>query len=299
MNEYLIKIISWFKLLFENKKYKKIEAINLLVTSAGFFIMFAAMLFFNIKYSSYLSMYCCYGEKKGENSENLSGDDPQNTSGSTTESEQNKSLSDNKKLWVDISGAVVNPGVYGFSDGDRIINVIEKAGGFDSEASLDFISKYLNLSVGINDEEKIYIPYHWDVDTCDETQIVPLVGGDIMGFSDTDIEGTGVLSTSQSKTTGSSGSKSSGLKDDEDSGKSDKSVKQDEGNANEGNTTSGGKIDVNSASDEQLQSLSGIGPVYSQKIIANRPYKDLAELESKSEIPSGTVQKIADYIVFD
>ncbi len=55
-------------------------------------------------------------------------------------------------------------------------------------------------------------------------------------------------------------------------------------------------ININSASKEQLESLSGIGPVYAQKIIDNRPYSDISELTSKRIIPQKTFDKIKDQI---
>ncbi len=60
---------------------------------------------------------------------------------------------------VDISGAVKNPGVYSFSKGQRVEDVISKAGGFIDTANAEYISKSLNLSQKISDGQKIYIPF--------------------------------------------------------------------------------------------------------------------------------------------
>jgi competence protein ComEA len=56
-------------------------------------------------------------------------------------------------------------------------------------------------------------------------------------------------------------------------------------------------LDINSATADQLESLSGIGKAYSAKIIANRPYKGKNELVSKKVIPAATYAKIKDKIV--
>lgn len=56
-------------------------------------------------------------------------------------------------------------------------------------------------------------------------------------------------------------------------------------------------IDINSASPEQLSALPGIGPVLSQKIIAGRPYKTKAELDTKKIIPHATYAKIKNQII--
>ena len=57
------------------------------------------------------------------------------------------------------------------------------------------------------------------------------------------------------------------------------------------------KLDINSATKDQLQALSGIGDVYSQKIIDNRPYRTKRDLVIKKVIPQATYEKIKDQIV--
>ncbi|MFZ0590656.1 MAG: helix-hairpin-helix domain-containing protein [Bryobacteraceae bacterium] len=56
-------------------------------------------------------------------------------------------------------------------------------------------------------------------------------------------------------------------------------------------------VDINSATAEELDALPGIGKAYSQKIIANRPYKTKTELVQKKIIPSSTYSKIKDKII--
>ncbi len=56
-------------------------------------------------------------------------------------------------------------------------------------------------------------------------------------------------------------------------------------------------LDINSATKEQLMNLKGIGKVYSDKIIAGRPYKRKDELLSKNIVPKATYDAIKDLII--
>jgi len=57
------------------------------------------------------------------------------------------------------------------------------------------------------------------------------------------------------------------------------------------------KLDINTATKDELTALTGIGEAYSQKIIDNRPYKAKNELVSKNVIPQATYKKIKNDIV--
>ena len=57
-----------------------------------------------------------------------------------------------------------------------------------------------------------------------------------------------------------------------------------------------GRVSINMASKEQLDTLTGIGPVTAQKIIDNRPYQTLEELVSKKAVGQSVFEKIKEQI---
>jgi len=62
------------------------------------------------------------------------------------------------KVYIDISGAVVNPGVYELKEGDRVIDVLKVCGGLSVEADRPWVDQNINRARPLKDGEKIYIP---------------------------------------------------------------------------------------------------------------------------------------------
>jgi competence protein ComEA len=56
-------------------------------------------------------------------------------------------------------------------------------------------------------------------------------------------------------------------------------------------------VDINSASEEELRTLPGVGEAYAKKIVEGRPYKRKDELVRKKILPEATYDKIKDQIV--
>jgi competence protein ComEA len=59
----------------------------------------------------------------------------------------------------------------------------------------------------------------------------------------------------------------------------------------------GVKLDINSASKDELEKIPGIGPATSQKIIDGRPYRAKNELVSKKIVSKSEYEKIKDQII--
>jgi len=55
------------------------------------------------------------------------------------------------------------------------------------------------------------------------------------------------------------------------------------------------KIDLNTATKDEIESLPGVGAVYAKRIVAARPYSSVADL-SKARIPKRTLDQIAPLV---
>lgn len=56
------------------------------------------------------------------------------------------------------------------------------------------------------------------------------------------------------------------------------------------------KININTANQSELESLSGVGPVTASKIISNRPYQKIEELLEKKIVGKSVFEKIKESI---
>lgn len=151
----------------------------------------------------------------------------------------------NALIYVDIRGAVINPGVYGFELGSRLEDAIKKSGGYKKDANLTIVDQSLNMASMLSDQQKIYIPYK--------------------GSSTNFTQSNSLLSVNNT-------------------------------NGGSVGTTQNRIIQINTASQSELDSLNGIGEITSKKIIANRPFQSIDDLVFKKIISKSTFNKIKSNI---
>ena len=159
------------------------------------------------------------------------------------------SVATEAKIRVEISGGVAQPGVISLQEGSRLIDAVSAAGGWGERVDPLRVELCLNLAAPLEDGSAIRIP------TRDDRLLLGLTGVEC-----------GPLYSSASEIAPSG-----------------------ETNGASGSSATGGKIDLNRASAEELDTLPGIGPATAAKIIAARKEKpfvivdDLRDLKIISE----------------
>ena len=144
------------------------------------------------------------------------------------------------KIFVDVKGAVTSPGVYEAFDGERVLNLVERAGGLLESADKNNI----NFAMKVVDEMVLYIP--------------------VVGEQNSSLTDLGAVGSLQEE------------------------------------TTTDGKINLNSATELDLQTLPGIGPSKAAAIMeyrdTNGPFKSVEDLMEISGIGEKTFEKLKEHI---
>lgn len=149
-----------------------------------------------------------------------------------------------RKIIVHITGAVNKPGVYQFDEGTRVIKAIKVAGGLKKGA----IPGVLNLARPLVDGSRIIVPQKFDVEAFRKK---------LLSYGPEHVYTTEELKLAYVE-----------LEKEEERQKEEKKKGKAEA----------GKININTASQAQLESLPGIGPKRAQSIIANRPFASIEEI---------------------
>lgn len=174
-----------------------------------------------------------------------------------------KKVTDNiEKYKVDIKGEINNPGIYSLEKDKRVIDVIVLAGGLTENAD----TSVLNLSKKITDEMVIIIYSKEQVNDFKKTKEI-----------EKQVE-------------------EKCIKVDEDSLKNDACITSNSNNQGQVN----GKINLNTASIEELMTLPGIGESKAKDIIkyreTNSGFKSIDELTNISGIGESTLAQIKENI---
>ena len=202
-------------------------------------------------------------------------EDRQNDDGSSAESRKKQAESDGsdagngteinstgetqpEMIYVDVCGAVANPGVFQLAAGSRVFQAIEAAGGYLPEA----VQNCVNRAGVLTDGQQLYILTQEEMERqgLDPAEMAKASDGQMNGSAGTG-QNTGM--TAQ--------------------------VQQDN------------RININTADEAQLTTLTGIGATRAQAIIAyreeNGPFAAIEDIMNVQGIKEGTFAKIKDEIV--
>ena len=140
------------------------------------------------------------------------------------------------ELVVEIVGAVPRPGVYRVPPGSRLVDVLQRAGGYGARVDTARAEQELNLAAPVKDGDHIRVPSRDDAVA--PGRVAPVSGSGGPG---------------------------------------------------------GGLIDINTATQAQLEELPGVGPATAQKIIAAReeaPFGAVEELRARGVLGEKTFEKL-------
>lgn len=175
--------------------------------------------------------------------------------------ENNQSIKEEKKIKVHISGAIKNEGVFELDENSRIIDVIQQAGGLTEQS----YTKYINLAEMLEDGSKIYIPTKEEIENQEKQNEEQENKKDIETFKNTI------------------------------------TINQNENNQNYKSTNQKiKKININTATQEELDSLPGVGASTANKILnyrkENGKFKTKEDIKNVSGIGESKFNKIKDLI---
>ena len=181
---------------------------------------------------------------------------------------EEKKNTSSKTIYVDVKGAVKNPGVYELSNTSRVIDAINLAGGLSDLA--DTIN--LNLSKKLSDEMIIIVYTKTELSTYYKKNNAVCASLECVCIDDYNDACISKESSNKSNS------------------KTDNTTK-----------STNSKVSINTASKEELMSLSGIGESKAEKIITSRndngKFNSIEDLKKVSGIGDSIFEKIKDKII--
>lgn len=205
--------------------------------------------------------------KKNENL--LENDDVNLISDNLEKVEESSNVSEEKYILVDVKGEVKKPGVYKLKENSRVIDAINASGGLTKKA----YTKYINLSRILKDENVIIVN--------STSEIKKVSSGNNI---------TEVKINNNSKNSASI-SESELITND-----NVKSEEDNTGNSLESNQ----KVNINTATKEELMKLSNIGESKAEKIIdyrtANGNFNSIEDIKKVSGIGDKLYDSIKENI---
>ncbi|MCD8338554.1 MAG: ComEA family DNA-binding protein [Lachnospiraceae bacterium] len=170
--------------------------------------------------------------------------------------------------YVYVCGAVNAPGVYPIRGDMRVCDAIAQAGGFLAEAD----EEWLNQAAVVSDGQKLYVY------SAEETDQLKASGISPEGMSDETPAAAGAAA--------------------DESGSGENAALAENGEGDTG--ISDGKVNLNTATAEELMTLPGIGESKAAAILAYRSehgsFASIEEIQNISGIKSGVFSKIKDLI---
>lgn len=190
-----------------------------------------------------------------------------NDSGQTEDVSSGNEMSVPEMIYVDVCGAVMSPGVYELDADSRVFQAITAAGGLLPEAA----GEYVNKAESLYDGQQIYIP------TREEAESTPSLKSPLEKNAD---DGSVKTHTEGQDAVGMHTEKESDAKAQAES--------------------LNGKINLNTADEDALTTLTGIGASKAQAILTYREenggFSAIEEILNVPGIKEGTFVKIKDHI---
>lgn len=191
---------------------------------------------------------------QGSNNENVSLENQEN---------------DEEKIYIYITGQVNNPGVVILSEGSRIVDAIEVAGGITSKAD---ISK-VNLVYVLQDGMKVNIPSENDLKNNPDFEYITMSSGDLK--NDENLSGSNTSNSDDSSELSSNSS-------------------------SQENSSKNSIVNINTATQTELETLPGIGPSIALKIInyrkENGKFSKIEDIKNVSGVGDSKFESIKKFI---